>query len=88
MASLAERREHRSKVLRAVYEATEGRRDRAVDGKELGEELGLLLDETVAACEYLEGEGLLRVRWTMGPTPALLTVTHAGVVQMEAEEAS
>ncbi|MFI1797198.1 hypothetical protein ACH427_07535 [Streptomyces sp. NPDC020379] len=86
MATLHERRAYREKVMRALYETTEGNRLLGVTGAKLRDELGVPGEDLAAACTYLVGEGLITVDWAAGNTPAMVTLTHQGIRLMEAEE--
>jgi hypothetical protein len=86
MASLAERKTYREKVMRALYEATEGNRLLGITGTRLRDDLGIPDGDLAAACAYLEGEGLIKADWEAGNTPAMVMLTHQGIRFMEAEE--
>ncbi|MFI2187411.1 hypothetical protein [Streptomyces sioyaensis] len=85
MATLHERKSYRRAVLNALYQATEENRP-GTPGSKLREDLGLPEQDLAAACAYLVGEGLVEVDWTTHHTPAMVTLTHEGIRQMEAEE--
>ncbi|MFE9312219.1 hypothetical protein ACIQCF_22055 [Streptomyces sp. NPDC088353] len=86
MATLRERKTHREKVMRALYQATVGNRLLGVDGAKLRNDLGIPEQDLAAACTYLAGEGLVVVDWARGNTPVMVTLTHLGIQQMETEE--
>lgn len=85
MATLHERKSYRRAVLNALYQATAENRP-GTPGSKLREDLGLPEQDLAAACTYLVGEGLVEVDWTTHHTPAMVTLTHEGIRQMEAEE--
>ncbi|MFH9229421.1 hypothetical protein [Streptomyces lydicus] len=86
MASLADRKAYREKIMQALYEATEGNRLLGVTGAKLLQELAIPEEDLAAACTYLVGEDLITVDWVSGNTPAMVTLTHRGIRRMEAEE--
>ncbi|MFE1308518.1 hypothetical protein [Streptomyces sp. NPDC058755] len=86
MATLRERKTYREKIMRAVYEAAEGNRLLGVDGVKLRNDLGIPEQDLAAACTYLAGEGWVVVDWARGNTPAMITLTHQGIRQMETQE--
>ncbi|GED88577.1 hypothetical protein ACFC08_16775 [Streptomyces sp. NPDC056112] len=86
MATLRERKTYREKIMRALYQATEGDRLLGVDGAKLRNDLGIPEQDLAAACTYLAGEGWVVVDWARGNTPAMVTLTHQGIRQMETEE--
>lgn len=86
MASLAERKSYRKKIMRVLYEATEGNRLVGIAGTRLRDDLGIPDEDMAAACTYLEGEGLVTADWATGNTPAMIMLTHQGIRFMEAEE--
>jgi hypothetical protein len=77
---LEKRKEHRLRLLHALYEETEGDEHAFVKLWDLGREVGLSEDETTLAYQYLRGEGLLEAR-AMG---GVVSITHWGVKQVEA----
>ncbi|WP_329149378.1 hypothetical protein OIU91_22895 [Streptomyces sp. NBC_01456] len=85
MATLHERKNYRTAVLKALYRATGENRPGAT-GARLRDDLRLPEQDLAAACTYLVGEGLVEVDWTTHHTPAMVTLTHEGIRQMEAEE--
>ncbi|TXC97979.1 hypothetical protein [Streptomyces sp. ISID311] len=85
MATLHERKSYRRAVLNALYQAIEENRP-GTTGARLLDDLGLPEQDLAAACTYLVGEGLVEVDWTTHHTPAMVTLTHEGIRQMEAEE--
>ncbi|WP_406729685.1 hypothetical protein WJ438_14100 [Streptomyces sp. GD-15H] len=86
MAILRERKMYREKIMRALYQAAEGNRLLGVDGAKLRNDLGIPEQELAAACTYLAGEGWVVVDWGRGNTPAMITLTHQGIRQLETEE--
>ncbi|MFF5283471.1 hypothetical protein [Streptomyces sp. NPDC013171] len=86
MATLRERQLHRERALTALYEATGGNRLLGVPGRKLRNDLRIPEEDLAAACTYLTGEGLISVDWEPGDTPAMVTLTHQGILRMEAEE--
>ncbi|GGS78568.1 hypothetical protein GCM10010222_19990 [Streptomyces tanashiensis] len=86
MATLRERQAYRERVLTALYEATEGNRLLGVPGRKLGNDLRIPEEDLAAACTYLVSEGLITVDWEPGNTPAMASLTHQGILRMEAAE--
>ncbi|MFI2187384.1 hypothetical protein [Streptomyces sioyaensis] len=86
MASLADRKAYREKIMQALYDATEGNRLLGVTGAKLLQVLAIPEEDLAAACTYLMGEDLITVDWASGNTPAMVTLTHQGIRRMEAEE--
>ncbi|MFD7133772.1 hypothetical protein [Streptomyces sp. NPDC059894] len=86
MATLGERKAYREQIMRALYRAAEGNRLLGVDGVKLRDDLGIPEQDLAAACTYLAGEGWVVVDWGRGNTPAMITLTHQGIRQMETEE--
>ncbi|MFG2830792.1 hypothetical protein ACGFWI_25520 [Streptomyces sp. NPDC048434] len=86
MASLADRKAYREKIMQALYESSEGNRLLGITGANLLQELGIPEEDLAAACTYLVGEGLITVDWASGNTPAMVALTHQGIRRMEAEE--
>ncbi|GAA2793160.1 hypothetical protein ACF1E9_10890 [Streptomyces roseolus] len=86
MATLHERQLYRERVLTALYEATEGNRLLGITGRKLRNDLRIPEEDLAAACTYLTGEGLISVDWEPGNTPAMVSLTHQGILRMEAEE--
>ncbi|MFI0925842.1 hypothetical protein [Streptomyces sp. NPDC021012] len=86
MATLRERQGYRDRILIALYEATAGNRLLGVPGRKLRNDLRIPEEDLAAACTYLTGEGLISVDWEPGNTPAMVSLTHQGILRMEAEE--
>lgn len=86
MAILRDRKTYRERIMQALYQAAEGNRLLGVDGAKLRNDLGIPEQDMAAACMYLAGEGLVVVDWGRGNTPAMITLTHQGIRQMETEE--
>ncbi|MGP3983999.1 hypothetical protein [Streptomyces sp. KR80] len=86
MASLAERKAYREKIIQALYKAAEGNRLLGITGTKLRDDLGIPDADIAAACAYLEGEDLITVDWAAGNTPAMVMLTHQGIRFMEAKE--
>lgn len=86
MAILRDRKTYRERIMQALYQAAEGNRLLGVDGAKLRTELGIPEQDMAAACTYLAGEGWVVVDWGRGNTPAMITLTHQGIRQMETEE--
>ncbi|MFB7103443.1 MULTISPECIES: hypothetical protein [Streptomyces] len=86
MATLHQRQGYRERVLTALYEATEGNRLLGITGRKLRNDLRIPEEDLAAACTYLTGEGLISVDWEPGNTPAMVSLTHQGILRMEAEE--
>lgn len=77
--SIAKKKHDRFRFLHGLYEATDGDSLRLISESELGKELGLDFDATLAISQYLEGEGLLKTM-TLG---GQISITHAGIVEVE-----
>jgi hypothetical protein len=86
MAILRDRKTYRERIMQALYQAAEGNRLLGVDGAKLRTDLGIPEQDMAAACMYLAGEGWVVVDWERGNTPAMITLTHQGIRQMETEE--
>ncbi|MEU5215011.1 hypothetical protein AB0G79_02270 [Streptomyces sp. NPDC020807] len=86
MATLHQRQGYRDRVLTALYEATEGNRLLGITGRKLRNDLRIPEEDLAAACTYLTGEGLITVDWEPGNTPAMVSLTHQGILRMETEE--
>ncbi|MFJ3302977.1 hypothetical protein ACIPSA_07640 [Streptomyces sp. NPDC086549] len=86
MAILRDRKTYRERIMQALYQAAEGNRLLGVDGAKLRTDLGIPEQDMAAACMYLAGEGWVVVDWGRGNTPAMITLTHLGIRQMETEE--
>ncbi|WP_420708105.1 hypothetical protein [Streptomyces sp. 142MFCol3.1] len=86
MAILRDRKTYRDRIMQALYQAAEGNRLLGVDGAKLRTDLGIPEQDMAAACMYLAGEGWVVVDWERGNTPAMITLTHQGIRQMETEE--
>jgi hypothetical protein len=86
MAILRDRKTYRERIMQALYQAAEGNRLLGVDGAKLRTDLGIPEQDMAAACMYLAGEGWVVVDWGRGNTPAMITLTHQGIRQMETEE--
>lgn len=86
MAILRDRKTYRERIMQALYQAAEGNRLLGVDGAKLRTDLGIPEQDMAAACMYLAGEGWVVVDWERGNTPAMITLTHQGIRQMEMEE--
>ncbi|MFF4693215.1 hypothetical protein [Streptomyces sp. NPDC001307] len=86
MAILRDRKTYRERIMQALYQAAEGNRLLGIDGAKLRTELGIPEQDMAAACMYLAAEGLVVVDWERGNTPAMITLTHQGIRQMETEE--
>lgn len=85
MVSIQERRSLRSRVLRGIYELADGT-SALVSGAAVRESLGVADADMGAACEFLAGEGLVRLEadaFGTTATPSLIALTHQGVVRVE-----
>jgi hypothetical protein len=69
VASLAERKSYRKKIMRARYEGTAGNRLVGITGTRLRDDLGIPDEDMAAACTYLESERLVTSDWTTGNPP-------------------
>jgi hypothetical protein len=76
---LAEKRRRRLAFMERVYERTDGNTTNRVFGLQVGAELGWDQEMTSVVMHYLVDEGLIEFR----AMPAMLAITHAGVVEME-----
>jgi hypothetical protein len=79
MNSVDEKRANRFRFLHALYEKTDGSREKYLPAEEVGKELGFDRDQSLSIVEYLVGEHLVTYV-TMGPTVSL---THLGVREVE-----
>ncbi|MET9449824.1 hypothetical protein [Streptomyces cinerochromogenes] len=86
MAILRDRKTYRERIMQALYQAAEGNRLLGVDGAKLRTDLGIPEQDMAAACMYLADEGWVVVDWGRGNTPAMITLTHQGIRQMETQE--
>lgn len=86
MAILRDRKTYRERIMQALYQAAEGNRLLGIDGAKLRTDLGIPEQDMAAACMYLAAEGWVAVDWERGNTPAMITLTHQGIRQMETEE--
>lgn len=77
--TIQERKKQRFEFLKFIYSVTGGNESRPVDGKVVGNEIGITNDNALNIIQYLIGEGLLE------PNGAGLrvTITHQGVVEVE-----
>lgn len=84
-AEVVKRRANRLRVLKAVYDASTGSTSAFVSGSDLLLDLGMSDEEVADACNYLEGEHLIKGMRTMWghATPFVVRITHRGVDQME-----
>lgn len=69
----------RFELLKALYEACEGRRNVIVNVFELGKELGLSREDVYSHADWLAGEGLLKFE-TLGGG---VSITHEGIKRVE-----
>lgn len=79
MNTLEQKKANRFRYLNRLYEITNGDSHKFVPADELGAELGLDREQSLAIAQYLKGEGLIEYR-TFGPT---ISITHYGVVEVE-----
>jgi hypothetical protein len=78
----------RVRVLEAVYEALKDDTMSFVNMREVRDELGLSDERAGNAANFLEGEGLIKVKHTLGShTPMLGQITHRGVKTIEESKA-
>jgi hypothetical protein len=83
---IAKRQADRLRVLRAVWDATDGTTSEvARTAPTIQMQLGLSDKELEAACDYLAGEGLIRPTSKINEPPGYIAVqlTHRGVREME-----
>jgi hypothetical protein len=83
---IAKRQADRLRVLRAVWDATDGTTSEVARiAPTIQMQLGLSDQEVVAACDYLAGGGLIRPtsKIDRGPIYISVQLTHRGVREME-----
>jgi len=85
MTEIEKQRTNRLLVMKAIYDESEGSEGNAVSGPDLLESLSLSHQELGDACEYLEGEGLIKGTRTLWSNliPIKITITHRGIKEME-----
>jgi hypothetical protein len=77
--TIHEKKKQRFEFLKSIYEATNGNESIPVDGKLIGNELGIDHENSSNIIQYLIGEGLLK------PSGAGLrmVITHSGIMEVE-----
>jgi hypothetical protein len=83
---IAKRQADRLRVLRAIYEGTDGTTSEvARTAPTIQKQLGLSDMELEAACDYLTGEGLIKPTVKVNEPPGYIAVqlTYRGVREME-----
>jgi hypothetical protein len=83
---IAKRQADRLRVLRAVWDATDGTTSEvARTAPTIQMQLGLSDEELEAACDYLAGEGLIKPTAKINEAPGYIAVqlTHRGAIEME-----
>ena len=85
MADIEKRRADRLRVMKAIYDASEGSEGAIVSGAELLDTLELSDQELGDVCKYLKGEHLITTRQTLWGhwTPHGIQITHWGIKEME-----
>jgi hypothetical protein len=85
MADIAKKRDDRSRVLKMIYDAADGRSQNFVSGEWLLEASGLPDQELGDICDYLKGERLIEPQQTLWGhhTPYMMRLTHRGIQEME-----
>jgi|GEM_PF-3295857 hypothetical protein len=78
-SSRESRIERRTRFLRAMYEEAQASELVFINGPKVGDELGLLREETDDVMRYWDGEGLIRYVTEEG----LIALTHKGIVEIE-----
>jgi hypothetical protein len=83
---LQAKRELRTRFMRWLYDAMDGRTDDGIDSGQFqqtpdGE--GVSDDDLRQVCHFLEGEYLIKCHWTMGGAPPFIQILHRGVVEVE-----
>lgn len=74
-----EKQTRRYRVLRRLYDLTDGNEGRGERFFDLADQEGLTREQAEEVLYYLKGEGLIRLMAT-GP---IVAITHAGVVEVE-----
>jgi hypothetical protein len=85
LADIEKRRADRLRVMKAIFDASEGSEGTFVSGAELLDTLGLTDQELGDVCKYLEGEHLITTQQTLWGhwTPHTIQITHWGIKEME-----
>jgi len=85
MSDLVEIKRKRFEFLHHLYEQSKGDQYKLFTLSDLARDLHLDVKEAVLIAQYLEGEGLLHVAWTLGGgSNSPISITHLGVIQIEA----
>jgi hypothetical protein len=87
MDAISKRQADRVRFLRALYEASDGRR-RPFAEPDIAEAAGLTAEEASSAADYLKGKGLLRYLGGSGRYRGLYALTPAGVDEYERAHAN
>ena len=74
--------------MNAVFDAANGTERALVDLAETADSLAIESTEMVAIAQYLEGEGLIKCIWTLGPTLPTVSLTHPGIVEIEEQRSA
>jgi hypothetical protein len=90
MVDIEARMAMRLRIMKAIFDATDGSITGYADALALGQAMGLSDPEVADACAYLLGEGLISAHhYVEGQfTPAVVQLTHRGVKEMEESQLS
>jgi hypothetical protein len=86
LVDIERRRAIRLRVMKAIFDMSDGSEDKEVRGNELAAQVDLTPQELGDACHYLRGEGLIEEAMSdMGasPVPYWINITHEGIKEME-----
>lgn len=85
MDDIQRRQSQRLIVMQAIYERSGSSETTSVSGQDLLNDLAMSDQELGDACEYLEGEYLIKGSRTMWAhlTPSRVNMTHRGIKEME-----
>ncbi len=84
MVDIAAKRALRTKTLQEIYRRSGASESVPVNTRALRDDLDVDDREMGDACDYLAGEGCIRVEETSGSdTPLLAYITHEGIVEAE-----
>ena len=78
MDTVIEKKEKRYQYLHHLYEISKGDEKKIYSSEDLGQALGLSIDETDLVVQYLVGEYLIK-KITVG----IVSIAHRGVMQIE-----
>jgi hypothetical protein len=85
MIDISKRKADRLRLINAIYEHANGSPLNHVDIEPLMKKLDMPDEEMAAACDYLEGEGLINPDKAMWGhfSPIMVRLTHLGIKEME-----